>query len=220
LKNAIDDGHLAKFKYYISTVNLTSKEQSEYDILRQKIREALRVHKEGQPLGEYLEMLIFASRRIIRGAEGKIPETCYDSRLSPSERKVILSHFEENGGIILAIKCLDEGVDIPSISHGIVLSSSKTKREWIQRRGRLLRKSSNKEYSEIFDVLALPDEGGDETSFVMDEVKRSYEFSESAINNRQISVEISRLCRQYDIKLEEILEEQESVGELDISGSD
>ncbi len=260
LKNAIDDGHLAKFKYYISTVNLTSKEQSEYDILRQKIREALRVHKEGQPLGEYLEMLIFASRRIIRGAEGKIPETLrvlkenfqnhhhwliycdtaemmddlsnqiyrimnyrplsYDSRLSPSERKVILSHFEENGGIILAIKCLDEGVDIPSISHGIVLSSSKTKREWIQRRGRLLRKSSNKEYSEIFDVLALPDEGGDETSFVMDEVKRSYEFSESAINNRQISVEISRLCRQYDIKLEEILEEQESVGELDISGSD
>tara|TARA_B110000438_G_C15804724_1_gene646751 strand:- start:439 stop:2607 length:2169 start_codon:yes stop_codon:yes gene_type:complete len=258
LKNAIDDGHLSKFKYHISTVNLTSKEQSEYEILRQKIRDALRMHKEGQPLGEYLEMLIFASRRIIRGAEEKIPETLrvlkknfqvhhhwliycdttemmddlsnqiyqnlnyrplsYDSRLSSTQRKIILSHFEENGGIILAIKCLDEGVDIPSISHGIVLSSSKTKREWIQRRGRLLRKSSNKEYSEIFDVLALPDEAGDETSFVMDEVKRSYEFSESALNYRQISVEIDRLRRQYDIKLEDIIEESETNDEPDNSG--
>ena len=256
LKNAIDDGHLCYFRYHISTVNLTSQEQIKYDILRQKIRDALRMHKEGQPLGDYLKMLIFASRRIIRGAEEKIPETLrilknnfqnhhhwliycdtaemmddlsdrifetmnhrplsYDSRLSPPERKRILSYFEDNGGIILAIKCLDEGVDIPSISHGIVLSSSKTKREWIQRRGRLLRKSPNKEYSEIFDVLALPDEGGDETSFVMDEVKRSLEFSESALNYKQISVEIDRIRRQYDIKLGSVIEEEEDMPELTV----
>lgn len=250
LKNAINDGHLSKFKYNISTVELTSREQIVYDNLREKIRNLLVMRKENEPLGEYLESLIFASRRIIRGAEEKIPETLrilkdnfqthqhwliycdttemmdnlsdqiyrtldhkpltYDSRNSSSQRKIIINHFEENGGIILAIKCLDEGVDIPAISHGIVLSSSKTKREWIQRRGRLLRKSANKEYSQIFDVLALPNNSGDETSFVMDEVKRSLEFSESAINGKMISLEIDRLRRQYDIKLEYVLEESEA----------
>ena len=254
LTDAIKDGHLSNFRYHISTVSLTSQEQTKYDILRKKIRDALRMHEEGQPLGEYLKMLIFASRRIIRGAEEKIPETLrilkenfqdhhhwliycdtapmmddlsdriyqtmnnrplkYDSRLSPTDRKRIISHFEDNGGIILAIKCLDEGVDIPAISHGIVLSSSKTKREWIQRRGRLLRKSPNKVYSEIFDVLALPDKGGEETSFVMDEIKRGLEFSESALNYKKISVEIDRLRRQYDIKLEDVVEEEEDMYEI------
>jgi superfamily II DNA or RNA helicase len=259
LKDAIKDGHLSTFRYNISTVNLTPLEQNHYDILREKIRQALRFHKEGQPLGEYLESLIFASRRIIRGAEEKIPETLrilkenfepqhhwliycdtstmmddlsdiiyqrlnyrplnYDSRLSPNKRQLILNHFEENGGVILAIKCLDEGVDIPAISHGIVLSSSKTKREWIQRRGRLLRKSTNKEYSVIFDVLALPDESGDETSFVMDEIKRSLEFSEAALNYKKISFEIDRLRRQYDIKLEDIHETEETPRTEDVSNN-
>ena len=44
----------------------------------------------------------------------------------------------------------------------------------------------------------------------MDEVKRSFEFSESAINGKMISLEIDRLRRQYDIKLEDVLEESES----------
>ena len=61
----------------------------------------------------------------------------YWSAQNRKDRKMTLQYFEKNGGLMLAIKCLDEGVDIPSISHGIVISSTKTRREWIQRRGRL-----------------------------------------------------------------------------------
>ena len=110
-----------------------------------------------------------------------------------------MSYFERNAGVILAIKCLDEGVDIPAISHGIVLSSSKTKREWIQRRGRLLRKSKTKSKSVIHDVLALPAASGEEVSFVLDEVARAMEFSEASENSRTVAYEIERIRRQYNI---------------------
>jgi superfamily II DNA or RNA helicase len=59
-----------------------------------------------------------------------------------------LEIFSREGGIMLAIKCLDEGVDIPQINKAIILASSSNPREYIQRRGRVLRKTENK-YEEI-----------------------------------------------------------------------
>ena len=131
------------------------------------------------------------------------------------ERKTELDFFKRNGGVIIAIKCLDEGVDVPAISHGIVLSSSKTKREWIQRRGRLLRKSEGKEKSVIHDVLALPSGEGEEISFVVDEVKRAKEFSESCLNSISVEYEIEKLCREYNINLDLVLEDEPEVFEDD-----
>ena len=114
---------------------------------------------------------------------------------------------------MVAIKCLDEGVDVPAISHGIVLSSSKTKREWIQRRGRLLRKSKGKEKSVIHDVLALPSSFGEEISFVVDEVKRASEFSEGCINSSLVSYEIGKICREYGINLNLVRDDREELDE-------
>jgi len=44
--------------------------------------------------------------------------------------------FENHGGIVVSIRCLDEGIDIPAVSHALILASSKNPREYIQRRGR------------------------------------------------------------------------------------
>ena len=63
------------------------------------------------------------------------------------DREGTLSYFAENGGVIVSIKCLDEGVDIPSTTHALILASSKNPREFIQRRGRILRKSDAKPFS-------------------------------------------------------------------------
>ena len=112
---------------------------------------------------------------------------------------------------MLAIKCLDEGVDIPAISHGVVLSSSKTKREWIQRRGRLLRKSPGKDRSIIYDVLAFPDTFGEETNFVMDEVKRAFEFSNSCENHSQTEANLSRIMTAYGITEEDLVDDYEGL---------
>ncbi len=111
---------------------------------------------------------------------------------------------------MLAIKCLDEGVDVPAISHGIVLSSSKTKREFIQRRGRMLRRSDGKEKAVIFDALALPNDYGLEVSFVLDEIRRAIEFAEGANNKLQVEHELTRIKIEFGISDEEIIVEPES----------
>jgi superfamily II DNA or RNA helicase len=59
-----------------------------------------------------------------------------------SEREHILSKFAHGDlGLLFAIACLDEGVDIPTARTGIILASSGNPKEFIQRRGRLMRKS-------------------------------------------------------------------------------
>jgi superfamily II DNA or RNA helicase len=97
--------------------------------------------------------------------------------------------FEANGGIVVSIRCLDEGVDIPSVSHALILASSKNPREYIQRRGRVLRRSEGKSVSHIHDVLVLPttvempDEGEDpRLNIIAGEITRSVEFGKSALN--------------------------------------
>ncbi|MDP8218877.1 MAG: DEAD/DEAH box helicase family protein, partial [Candidatus Theseobacter exili] len=72
------------------------------------------------------------------------------------DRDKTLSYFSLNGGILVSIKCLDEGVDIPSATHALILASSKNPREFIQRRGRILRKSKNKHLSFLHDAIVTP----------------------------------------------------------------
>lgn len=58
--------------------------------------------------------------------------------------------------LLLAIKCLDEGLDIPWCKDALILASSTNSAEFIQRRGRILRKHPTKEYARIFDIGVLP----------------------------------------------------------------
>lgn len=57
---------------------------------------------------------------------------------------------------IVAIKCLDEGVNIPGIRTAFILASTTNPKEYIQRRGRVLRKAKNKDIAEIYDFITLP----------------------------------------------------------------
>ncbi|MCY4298928.1 MAG: DEAD/DEAH box helicase family protein [Flavobacteriaceae bacterium] len=73
------------------------------------------------------------------------------------DRKLLIEDFT-NGHVdfIYAIKCLDEGVNIPVTKNAIFIASGKNKREYIQRRGRVLRKHKDKTHSNIFDIIVLP----------------------------------------------------------------
>jgi superfamily II DNA or RNA helicase len=133
----------------------------------------------------------------------------YWSGMNGFQRKQALAHFTAHGGVMLAIRCLDEGVDIPAVSHGIVLSSSKTKREFIQRRGRLLRKSGLGKVAFIHDAFALPSDGGAETGFVMDEVLRAREFAASARNSLAVSAILDRIIAAHGIVDDEQLPNRE-----------
>lgn len=97
-----------------------------------------------------------------------------------------INHFRVSGGILLAINCLDEGVDIPSIDHAIILSSSKNPRQYIQRRGRVLRKSPNKNFAYIYDCFVYPNllknDSYPNLSIINSEIARAMKFAENAIN--------------------------------------
>ncbi len=82
----------------------------------------------------------------------------FTSEESAQEREIIKEAFgkaERLQGLV-AIRCLDEGVNIPSIQKAFILASSTNPKEYIQRRGRVLRKYPGKKYAEIFDFITLP----------------------------------------------------------------
>lgn len=73
------------------------------------------------------------------------------------ERQNIKEYFQDGlYQVITAIKCLDEGVNIPGIQTAFILSSSRNPKEFIQRRGRLLRRSEGKNKAVIYDFVTLP----------------------------------------------------------------
>jgi superfamily II DNA or RNA helicase len=80
----------------------------------------------------------------------------FTSMESKIERSKIKSSFiEKDIQALVAIKCLDEGVNIPSIKTAFILASSTNPREYIQRRGRVLRKFDGKKISTIYDFITL-----------------------------------------------------------------
>lgn len=73
-----------------------------------------------------------------------------------SQREYLVEKFDEGYfKSLVAIKCLDEGVDIPSADKVIIMSSSNNPREYIQRRGRVLRRYEGKEKAEIYDMAVI-----------------------------------------------------------------
>ncbi|MBQ4833644.1 DEAD/DEAH box helicase family protein [Pseudoalteromonas sp. MMG010] len=108
-----------------------------------------------------------------------------------------LDWFKQFGGIMVSIRCLDQGVDIPKISHAIILASSQNPRQFIQRRGRVLRTCPGKYKAVIFDAVMVPvcleSEPG-QLSLLKSELQRSIQFSKTAINksgsNKLINIAI------------------------------
>ncbi len=91
--------------------------------------------------------------------------------------------------VLLAKKVLDEGVDIPNIREAFIVASSTVEREWVQRRGRVLRRHPGKPWAIVHDFLALPpvrlvrgvNTRGLE-KIIRAELNRTYAFGEHARN--------------------------------------
>ncbi len=118
-------------------------------------------------------------------------------------RSDTLDYFESIGGILVAIKCFDEGVSINSVSHAVILASSKNPREFIQRRGRVLRKSPGKQVAEIYDVIVAPSVKCAEdasNSILLSELARSIEFAKDSISASSIH-QLEEIAIRYDIDI-------------------
>ena len=101
------------------------------------------------------------------------------------DRPAALEWFKSFGGVLVSIKCLDEGIDIPAVSHAFILASSQNPRQFIQRRGRVLRKSDGKYLAVIHDAIVVPVDAeaeGDQMSLLKAELIRALQFADAALN--------------------------------------
>ncbi len=127
---------------------------------------------------------------------------------------ILKSFAEGNIQILLSMKCLDEGVDIPRAEHTIFCSSTGNPRQFVQRRGRVLRKSKGKDKAKIWDLIVTPpnvmnDSIGIERNMFISEVKRIVNFATLADNQIDILYgDLKNYCEALRIDLFEMLEEE------------
>ena len=126
----------------------------------------------------------------ITGLEAASKSDYFNGR---SQREHILSSFAAGRhGVLFAIDCLDEGVDVPSAETGIILASSGNPKEFIQRRGRLMRRSpeTGKASAKIYDMVVLQAKDNTPENLRRIELKRVEEFAELAMNRDEIQAVI------------------------------
>lgn len=117
-----------------------------------------------------------------------------------------------NGALqaLTAKRVLDEGLNVPEISTAFILASNTSVRQWVQRRGRVLRtcKATGKEKATIHDFVVLPpfDELRDEVvqKMIASELKRCDEFASLALNRAASDGPRSVL---FDIRMQYVIEE-------------
>ena len=116
--------------------------------------------------------------------------------------------FKSQGGIILSIGCLDEGVDIPSASHALIIASSQNERQYIQRRGRVLRKDSDNplKVANIYDAIVVSSgmNERDLNRISNIELKRALEFSNYSQNSAISRIKLQEIAINSGIELDDI----------------
>ncbi|NBK00016.1 DEAD/DEAH box helicase [bacterium 1xD8-48] len=158
----------------------------------------------------------------ILGNEFHMKVAKFTSEENMETRATIKEQFQKGDRLqaIVAIKCLDEGVNIPDIRTAFVLASTTNPKEYIQRRGRVLRKAANKPFAEIYDFVTLPrklnsvssltkEQVQRELSLVKNELARIKEFGKMAMNPMLANSLIWDIQEAYHIIDNEITEKAE-----------
>lgn len=141
-------------------------------------------YTEGNPDSDEIRQIDAVSKML--GNELNMHVSQFTSNESAEKREMLKREFDEAKQMqaLVAIRCLDEGVNIPSIEKAFILASSTNPKEYVQRRGRVLRLSPGKKYADIYDFVTLP---------VMPEDANSYS-PETIASMKSLSVrEIARM---------------------------
>lgn len=130
----------------------------------------------------------------------------FTARESRAERQDILDNFRL-GTIhaMVAMKCLDEGIDVPACKTAYILASSRNPKQFIQRRGRILRRSPGKEYAEIYDFIvkipnSLLENNEIEKKLLKAELKRVAEFASLAMNSLDTIKILRPVLKNYNLE--------------------
>jgi superfamily II DNA or RNA helicase len=143
----------------------------------------------------------------------------FTAREDQSERETLLAAFEAGEiDMLTAIRCLDEGVDVPATRTAYILASTSNPREYVQRRGRILRPHEDKDYAVIHDFITVPDTSRHpkvlsedrydaERTLIRKELERVTTFAEAARNHPDADIDgvpttepsLQEIKRRYDL---------------------
>lgn len=125
-------------------------------------------------------------------------------------RDEILKDFEQgNIHVLTSMKCLDEGVDVPRSELAIFCASTGNPRQFIQRRGRVLRLHEDKIHATIHDLVVVPENSSDSTfemekSLIKKELERVVDFANLAINKTETYKTLKDILAYYNLNLNEL----------------
>jgi superfamily II DNA or RNA helicase len=127
-----------------------------------------------------------------------------------TNREEILKNFEESKiHVLTSMKCLDEGVDVPRSELAIFCASTGNPRQFIQRRGRVLRLHKDKIHAIIHDLVVMP-EVSDESTFEMEkglvkkELERVVDFANLAMNKTYTYETVKNILDYYNLNLNDL----------------
>ncbi len=123
-------------------------------------------------------------------------------------REQSLSRFARGETQVLtAMKCLDEGVDIPRTEIAIFCASTGNPRQFVQRRGRILRTHKDKAMAYIYDLVVIPQIEKDsptyemERSIIRNELLRVIDFANLSTNRSYAEEVLSDTLTYYNLNL-------------------
>ncbi|WP_282636535.1 DEAD/DEAH box helicase family protein [Sphingobacterium thalpophilum] len=154
--------------------------------------------------------------RYLRVGAGTIPGLKMNSYTSEdTDLEAILRGFSEGRiNLLFAMKMLDEGVDVPRAEVGIFCSSTGNPRQFIQRRGRLLRKHADKAFATIYDMIVIPSQllanqslFNMEKNLVKKELQRVAYFASLSMNYYDTKDTLAAVCKKYELNLNEVISE-------------
>lgn len=153
----------------------------------------------------YIPRQLEAVTRIL-GKELGYRVNTYTTDTPLKEREILRQQFEQGRlqGLV-AIRCLDEGVDIPAITTAVILASTSNPRQFIQRRGRILRPHPGKKQATLFDMIVMPPNLERETwevekNLLRKELIRFIEFAELSLNAESAIDKLLSIQEKYDLR--------------------
>lgn len=162
------------------------------------------------PEGDEIDTQINLVVTKLRQSEPPVTISQFVNFVEDEERKRLISDIS-NGSArgLAAIRCLDEGVDIPDLKQAFILASSRNYRQSVQRRGRLLRRAEGKTMAFLYDFVVVHPSFHDqdrtslldwEKSLLISELKRCAEFADLSTNRESLLLAMAELKNKYQIQ--------------------
>lgn len=150
-------------------------------------------HVQAKPVIEILENMGIRCS-LYTQEQGTKPENRFGNK---SEREYIIGMFKRKLiKVLVAIRCLDEGIDIPTADKAILVSSTTNPREYIQRVGRVIRQAPDKKEAYIYDLIINPSISSEHDRKIMDrEFNRIEHIATNAKNNAEV---LKKIYKEFE----------------------